>query len=199
MMKKFVSFILVAVFIVSLIPNISNSVSAATTLTETQFASKIADLQKEYPNQKYWSNKNGTVASGKYKGTSLVGDKTCSGSLSYSSKCGTFVLNGSTLAYQCHGFALLMAQKVFDSNPNTNKSKWEKSTSKNRKIYAGDVIRIDTNNNGTNEDAVDHTIFVYKVTSSEVYYVDCNGWYSDTQGKAGCQIRWSKKTLADLQ
>ena len=152
------------------------TVSAAN-LSEDEFAKKIAQLRTEYPNGKYWSDNNGVVQSGTYKGTSLVGNKKCSSSLTWSSTCGTFALKGTAKAWQCHGYALLLGHKIFGSNPNN----WSKASGS--KIYAGDVIRIDVNNNGNNDD-YDHTIFVYKVTSSKIYYTDCN-W------SGPCQIRWN--------
>ena len=188
MAKRIASIVLVLVLLVSLFPNIPITVKAAGTLSETQFANKIAALKKEYPDGKYWSNKNGTVQSGTYKGTSLAGDAKCSDSYYWSSNCGTLVLSGTTTAWQCHGFALLLGHKIFGSNANN----WSKYTSKSRQIYAGDVLRIDTDGDGINDD-YDHTIFVYRVTSTHIYYVDCNK-------TKPCQINWDgEMTLTALR
>ncbi|MBR3687138.1 MAG: bacterial Ig-like domain-containing protein [Clostridia bacterium] len=155
---------------------------------EQEFITKIESLKNEYPHGKYWSNKNGQVSSGIYRGSSAVGDYSCSKSYTWCSSCGTFKLNGSDIAWQCHGYALLLAHKLFGSNAN----KWTKYTDKNRQIYAGDVIRIDMDGDGINDD-YDHTIFVYKVTSTHIYYTDCNNI-------GPCKINWQgKMTFADLK
>lgn len=187
MTKRIFSIALVFVLLISLFPHFSITAQAASTLSETQFANKIAALKQEYPDEKYWSNKNGTVQSGTYKGTSLAGDKKCSSSYYWSSNCGTFALSGTTKAWQCHGFALLLGHKIFGSNANN----WSKYTSKSRQIYAGDVIRIDTDGDGINDD-YDHTIFVHRVTPTHIYYADCNM-------TKPCQINWDgKMTLTSL-
>ncbi len=186
-LKQLAALLLALCLFAGILPQLTLTANAASIPTEAQFAEKIATLKQEYPSGKYWSNKNGTVESGKYKGTSLVGSTACSKSYTYSSNCGTFVLSGSDVAYQCHGFALLLAHKIFGSNANT----WEEYTSKSRQIHAGDVVRLDVNGNGK-KDTNDHTIFVYKVTSSYIYYADCN--------KAGpCKINWGKKTVSEIQ
>ena len=187
-MKRVLSFFCAICLLASCFVVVPIKAQAATAFTEAQFTNKIAALKKEYPHEKYWSNKNGEVESGTYKGTSLAGSTKCSSSYYYSSNCGTFVLSGTEKAYQCHGFALLLGHKIFGSNANN----WTKYTSKTRQIYAGDVIRIDANGNGVAED-YDHTIFVYKVTSSRIYYADCN--------KTGpCQINWKgEMTLTSLR
>ena len=183
--KRMFSFLLALLLLLSLVPSLPIVANAATVLTETEFANKIAVLKKEYPDGKFWSNENGTVQAGIDKGTSLAGSSSC-GSTSWTEKCGTFKISGQT-AWQCHGFALLLAHKVFGSNANN----WAKYTSKDREIYAGDVVRVDVNGNGVNENATDHTIFVYKVTDSKVYYADCNS--------AGpCKIRWGEMTRSEL-
>ena len=188
-MKRIVSLIVTVLMVLSLLPSSIFTVNAATTLTEQQFAAKIAALQKEYPEDKYWSNKNGTVNSGTYKGTSLAGNTKCGTSAAWTTGCGTLMVNGTELAWQCHGYALLMGYKIFGSNANN----WTKYTSKSRQIYAGDVIRIDINGNGINEDTNDHTIFVYRVTSTHIYYTDCNS-------TGPCQIRWDgSMTLSALR
>ncbi|MBE6638408.1 MAG: hypothetical protein E7616_02990, partial [Ruminococcaceae bacterium] len=176
-MKKIVSMFLAVLMVFTIIPLAAINVSAATNLTEEQFSSKLAILRTEYPDGKYWNNYNGQITSGELKGTSKVGNvkckcaKTCLTTCSCS--CGTLRINNSDVAWQCHGYALLLAYKVFGSNINSS-SDWEKITSlKNYEFNAGDVVR-------TNEG---HTIFIYRVEGNNVYYTDCN--YSGP-----CQINW---------
>lgn len=155
---------------------------------EIEFTKRIEELKKEYPHGKYWSNNNGTVSSGTYKGTSIAGNNACSNSYYWCNSCGTFKLNGTVYAWQCYGYAYLLAHKIFGSNA----YHWPASTNKNTQIYAGDLIRIDTDNDGI-DDTYDHTIFVYKVTDTDIYYTDCN--YT-----APCQINWQgQMKLTDLR
>ena len=116
-------------------------------VSEANYASVIEDLMESYPNGKYWNNYNGTVSSGALKGTSLAGNEKCKCSSSCptdcSCKCGTFRVNGTDYAWQCHGYALLMAYKVFGSNINTDSSHWAKITSLGSYNFcAGDVVRV---------------------------------------------------------
>lgn len=180
-MKKRVLSVVLAIFMVmSMMPICMVSVNAATTLTEEQFINKINSLKSDYPHGKYWANTNGTVSSGTYKGTSLAGNKSCgTGCGWHEGKCGTFALNGTAKAWQCHGFALLLGHKIFGSNANG----WTNSKISGQ-VYAGDVIRIDINGNGA--DPNDHTIFVTKVDSTYLYYADCN--YTGP-----CKINWDGK------
>ena len=186
-MKRIISMIVTVLLIISLLPTSNLTVNAANILTEEEFATKIASLKNEYPEDKYWSNKNGTEDAGIYKGTSLAGNAKCGTSTSWTSGCGTLMVNGVEKAWQCHGYALLMGYRIFGSNANN----WKKYTSTSRQIYAGDVIRIDVDGDGVNDD-YDHTIFVYRVTSTHIYYTDCNS-------TGPCQIRWNgSMTLSAL-
>ena len=72
--------------------------------------------------------------------------------------------------YQCHGFALKVAQDLYGSL-----KKW-KYVESYRTIHAGDVIRINNNS---------HTIIVTKVYSGSIQYADCNS-------TGDCQIQWGK-------
>ena len=167
--------------------------SGGTSVAESEFAEKIEALKKEYPHGKYWNQYNGVDKNGVAK----AGDKICSGtSNSTGKKCtvyGYCAYGGSCTCkcgyyygWQCFGFANLMAYKVFGSYATTNykstgvnKAKgWKYHTSVSS-YYAGDVVRINGN----------HSIFITKVTSSTVYYVDCNNYHKG----APCQISWDNK------
>ncbi len=156
-------------------------------VSETEFAQAIATLREEYPHGKYWNNYNGKIETGALKGTSKVGDKKCKCTVSCpkdcSCSCGTLRIDGSTVAWQCHGYALLLAYKIFGSNINAS-SDWEKITSlKSYGFYAGDVVRTKAG----------HTLFVYKVENGKVYYTDCNA-------KGPCQINWNGEyTVSQLR
>lgn len=147
-------------------------------ITEKEFAAAITKLKNKYPHGKYWNNYNGKVASGALKGSSLASDKTCkcksSCPVDCSCSCGTLKINGSTVAWQCHGYALMLAYEVFGSNVNAG-SDWSKITSlKNYNFKAGDVVRVNGN----------HTIFITKMDGDTVHYTDCN--YTGP-----CRINWN--------
>ncbi len=153
-------------------------VSAEEPLNESEFAVIIEELKIKYPDDTYWSNKNGTVTEGPLAGSSLAGGSSC-GSHSWSANCGTFMLSGRALAWQCMGYAFLIAYEIFGSYA----KEWPVYYDSTRQIYAGDVIRIDSNGNGIAESSYDHSIFVYRVTDTHIYYTDCNR-------KGPCKIDW---------
>ena len=152
-------------------------------LSEADFAKRIEELQQLYPDGKYWNHANGKVTSGRYKGTSLVGNYSCK-----QTQCGVLVVNGKTLAYQCHGYALLLSDLVFGSNRNVDTAKWKRTNytrgAFSGNLRAGDVVRL-----YTTDDNGGHTVFIYKVTDDLVYYTDCNANYD-------CRIRWTSKKLS---
>ena len=128
-MKKRIGIILSLVLLVCAVFPLLSITTNAATITETEFQSKIASLKSEYPHGKYWSNNNGTVQSGIYKGTSLAGTSSCK-----YVNCGTMTLNGYEYGWQCHGYALLLAHKIFGSIPNNSPSYWDTYTDKNHEI-----------------------------------------------------------------
>lgn len=186
-LKKISGMLMAVVMLLISLPIGAVEVNAATILTEGEFAEKIVALQAEYPNGKYWSLSNGKITSGRYKGTAVAGNKSCTSF----SNCGAFAINGTELAWQCHGFALLLSDKIFGSNRNTNTSLWQKTNytrgSFSGQLYAGDILRL-----YSTEDDAGHTIFVYKVTSDRVYYADCNS-------NNDCGIRWTSKSISTIK
>ncbi len=175
MFKKSTALFLCVLMVIFSLPV---SVNASSSLTEAEFAAKIEELKIKYPDGKYWSGRNGTISDGPLAGSSLAGDLSC-GSHYYSSNCGAFMLNGTALAWQCYGYAYLIAYEIFGSHAKT----WSTYEDTDRQIYAGDLIRIDSNGNGIAESNYDHTIFVYRVTATHIYYTDCNQ-------TGPCQINW---------
>lgn len=158
-----------------------------------QFVSAIAAAKKEYPYNYCWNEYNGKDANGiakagtiKCKGTSNYNNKSCStngycayGGTSCTCSCGYYH------GWQCFGFGNLLAYKTLGSwatNSSTsasgvNSAAGWKYYSSVTEYYAGDFVRI--NNNG-------HTIFVYKVEGSNVYYAECNA-------TGPCKINWEGK------
>lgn len=152
----------------------------ASTISENEFASKIASLKSIYRDREYWNGYNSVG----YDGTGNVKCKcsvSCSGSCSCD--CGKFYLNGIKYGGQCYGFANKMAYLIFGSIPDYSGSSWTKSTSVSA-YYAGDYVRINNDR---------HSIFITKVSGSTVTYVDCNN--------AGpCMVKWDRTiSISDLK
>ena len=177
MMKRRIALFLSLVVLIASI-GVSGSFTASA-LSESEFASKIADLKTIYKDNQYWNNYN---ACG-YAGT---GTQKCyctnSCAASCNCKCGKFYLNGQYYGGQCFGFANMMGYRVFGSVPTAS---WTKYTSVN-KYYAGDYVRVRSDR---------HSIFITKVSGDTITYVDCNN--------AGpCMVKWdrtiSKSSLASI-
>lgn len=179
--RKITSVVMTLAIIAFMIPYGAIPVNAYSIPNENEFASKIAELQSRFVDGKYWNK----YSSSDYSHT---GDTPCTGygltthvacttrgycadsnGLGCSCLCGAYVLNGVEKAWQCMGFAYKMGHECFGVSPYN----WEKSTSIGT-VYAGDIIRI----NGDR-----HSIFVYKVDGSTIYYADCN--------RTGpCRVSW---------
>ena len=157
------------------------SVNAYSIPNENEFAAKIADLQSRFVDGKYWNkysssdySRTGDTPCTGYGLTSHVACTTrgyCADSNGQGCTClcGAYVLNGVEKAWQCMGFAYKMGHECFGVSPYS----WDKTYSLGT-VYAGDIIRI-------NNDF--HTIFVYKVDGSTIYYADCN--------RTGpCRVSW---------
>ncbi len=166
--KRIISIITSLTIILTFIgitPEISELEVNAATLTEEQFASKIASLKNTYIHGQYWNNYNGYDRTGTIKGncsTSCAADCSC--------QCGKFYLNGTYYGGQCYGFANKLGYLIFGSVPTAS---WEKHYNKSN-LKAGDYVRIDNDR---------HSIFITKVENGVVEYVDCN--------RTGpCKVRW---------
>ena len=183
-LKKMIAGLLAFVLALAVFPAMPASAAIP---TEQQFADHIAALQKEFPSYKYWTNANGKVAEGRYRGTSLVGGNGCGDN---SALCGTFAVEGSEKGWQCRGYALYLADRIFGSCYNTDSSLWSKYSyskgSYNAAYYAGDLVQLKMNSGRL------HWIFIHRVTADKIYYTDCN-----RVGK--CQLSWSSDTPSALK
>lgn len=131
---------------------------------DTSMDAKFRELQTRFVNGQYWNKYND--ASGNRTGTipcncSQYCTKNCS------CRCGAFILNGSEIAWQCHGYALKLAYEIYGSNANT----WKRTTSLND-LTPGDIIRYSG-----------HSVMVTGVSGNLVTYTDCNG-------SGPCRVRW---------
>ncbi len=178
--KKCIAMVLVLLLLAAMVP-----AAVAATPSEDAFGALIHTFREEFPVGKYWNDANGTVASGRYQGTSLVGDRSCVG---YG--CGSLAVEGSEWAWQCHGYAMLLADRIFGSFYNIDSVNWSKTDytkgSFAGELYAGDVVRIILPRGSA------HSVFVYKVTEDMVYYTECN-----RHGK--CQLDWDSEELQNFK
>lgn len=185
-MKKLVSLLLAFIMVISVftVPTFAVEKDVAEVggqPTEAQFLSTISSLQNTFVDGKYWNK----YSSSDY---SRTGDTPCPGyGLTTGVKCTTRGYCGDQKgkgcsctcgyfdgAYQCMGYAFMMAYKCFGVSVR-NTSYWTKSYTLGT-VYAGDVIRI--NGDG-------HSIFVYKVVGSTIYYTECNA-------SGPCRVSWGK-------
>ena len=182
-LSVWLAFLLTLMSVISLIPT---SVYAAN-ISENEFASKIANLQKSFVDGKYWNFYNSGDLNRKIT-PDKTGDTicpscsktraTCHGDCS--DNCGKFYLNGQYYGGQCYGYANMIAYKVFGSpavQGGVAQAGWEKITSvSNYQFRAGDYVRV--KNDG-------HSVFITKVTSDKIYYTDCN-W------SGPCMVKWDQ-------
>lgn len=187
MFKQRVYKFIAALLVVILALPVLTAEAAGKQPTEQEFANKIAALRMEFPALKYWTNANGKVTTGRYKGSSKVGSAGCN---DVGSLCGTFAVEGREMGWECRGYVLLMADKVFGCCIHNDDGQWNyRSYSKGSfggAYYAGDLVKLKMNSGR------EHWIFVYKITSDKIYYTDCN-----RIGK--CRIDWKEDTLYSVR
>ena len=179
--KSIIAVLLAIVLILLMIPLCTISVGAYSIPSENEFAAKIAELQSRFVDGKYWNKYSASdyshTGDTPCPGYGLVSHVACS-TIGYcadyhgegcSCYCGAYVLNGVEKAWQCMGFAYKMGHECFGVSPYN----WDTSYSLGT-VCAGDIVRINGNR---------HSIFVYKVEGSTIYYADCN--------RTGpCRVSW---------
>lgn len=160
--KRLLSMILTAMFLVGVIPmsNLGITASAANMTLE--------ELQAKFPQGAYWNHVGSS--SNNANGYTYT---PCS-SHSSTSTCNAFVYNGTTIGWQCFGFALQLGYDAYGSNPKN----WGRAYSLDN-IKPGDIINYDGSNPG-------HTVFVIGVSGNTVSIAECN--YGGR-----CLIRWDRQ------
>lgn len=151
----------------------------AATISENEFAAKIAELKKVYRDKEYWNAYNSCG----YNGTGTLKCKcvsSCPGSCSC--RCGKFYIGSTYYGGQCFGFANKMGYLIFGSVPTSSWTEYKSVAN----YYAGDYVRVRNNK---------HSIFITKVSGDTITYVDCNNY-------GPCQVKWdrtiSKSSLAGI-
>ncbi|MBE6543606.1 MAG: hypothetical protein E7675_04335, partial [Ruminococcaceae bacterium] len=145
--------------------------------SEESFSSKIAYLQKKFPDGKYWNHSVGgqnnpdgytSTPCTHHYGTVPCSHTDCQGEggCCYYGQCGC---NSYSKAVQCMGFALKLGYDIFGSDPRN----WTSVKSLDN-LKAGDIIMYNS-----------HHIFVTSVNGNTITFADCN--YN-----GNCQIRWNQ-------
>lgn len=171
--------ILLGALLVSIMVAFNGIVSQAETI---DFKARIAELQKKFPDKKYW-NKVGLLVdnSDGYtdKACSLHGDagKAIGVDHIYGTNgctCNHFAGGGHVSATQCMGFANKLAYDVFGETTWTKVS--NPTTAQLASIKIGDIVRLDYNS---------HSVFVISRTGNKIMVGEAN--YGDH-----CQINWGR-------
>ena len=171
-LKKTGAFVAVLMLISGVLLGMGITADAAL-LTENEFAQRIDELKREYPDGMYWTKTNGTDADG----ISKAGPNRCTNHYAASGTCGEY----AGVGWQCFGFANVIAMKVFGtyatkfSDAQYVGSGWTYNRSVSN-YCAGDYIRLYGTFQG-------HSVFVTKVEGNKITIADCNR--SDL-----CQIDW---------
>ena len=182
-MKKLICFLMVAVLLLSVIPQSAIvRVEAASTLS-------LQQLREKFPHGKYWNHANNPGGSNSVNNQNGYTSTPCTRHGGYIGTsyqtCNGFQPGGSQLSWQCMGFAEKLGYDATGYNPRNNANGWVTYTSSSalNNLKPGDIVRY--KNNG-------HSIYVIAVNGDTVTYADCN---SDNH----CIIRWdatiSKATL----
>ena len=166
-MKKILSGLLTVCLLVSMLAVADTPIKAEAASTSGSLEQRITQLQKKFPNGKYWNHSGSFVNNPDgWTDTPCTHHGNCLAK-GYQGQCGC---NSFSNAIQCMGFSEKLGYDVFGSAPRT----WSSHTNLS-KVKAGDVIRYRYNT---------HSVFVTKVTADTITFADCN-W------DGHCKIRWN--------
>lgn len=166
-MKKILSGLLTVCLLVSMLAVADTPIKAEAASTSGSLEQRITQLQKKFPNGKYWNHSGSFVNNPDgWTDTPCTHHGNCLAK-GYQGQCGC---NSFSNAIQCMGFSEKLGYDVFGSAPRT----WSSHTNLS-KVKAGDVIRYRYNT---------HSVFVTKVTANTITFADCN-W------DGHCKIRWN--------
>ena len=148
---------------------------------ETENGYSITDLQKQFPNGRYWNHAdNPGAANNNPMGTTAT---RCTGHVN---GYNTSTCNHPTFSYHygCWGYADQLGYLYAGSDPNN----WAKKTNTDALNYlkTGDIIRFTTSGGG------EHSVFVTGVSGNNITFSDCN-WpeYINSSWVGTCRIRWN--------
>ncbi len=140
---------------------------------------KINYLKNKLPNGKYWNHgvKGVTTVYLDNGRTTTISSSRCN---SWSHKGENFRSSSATCnysgnGYQCHGFAMILAEYTWGGMPRESSKTYDRSVVD--RLEPGDVVRY------LNDE---HTIFVLRVEKDTVYFAECNNGGT-------CKINWNGK------
>lgn len=143
----------------------------------TTMQQKIDYLKRQLPNGRYWNHgvKNTSTVYLNNGRTTTISTSRCN---SWSHKGENFreasaTCNSSGNGYQCHGFAMILAEYTWGKMPPEKSKTNDKSVVE--RLEPGDVVRYLNDK---------HTIFVLKVEKDTVYFAECNNGNT-------CRINWN--------
>lgn len=148
----------------------------------SEMQAKFNYLKSKLPQGKYWNHgvKNTKTVYLNNGVTTSISSSRCNSWSHRGQNCFTSraTCNHVSNGYQCHGFALLLAEYVWGGLPSWYSRVSDKKAADT--LEPGDVVRF------LNDQ---HTIFVLKVKKGTVYYADCNTGNT-------CRISWNGKISA---
>lgn len=196
MTKRVISIVLSISLLLCLIPYFITGVTAATTITDSIFLSKLADAKSRFKQGEYFSGNDGAyynltktspflVCTGtNCLGTTCVSAGYCGKGGYCTCKCGTYYYGGGAKCWQCWAFACQVGYDIFAVDPYSG---WNKHKNASQ-IKAGDIIRFSWSTS-----YMPHSVFVTSVIGNTVYYADCNA-------TGPCQVNWNNtKSVNDFQ
>lgn len=134
-------------------------------------------LKSMLPQGKYWNHGTKKVQTVRLSNgvTTTISSGPCNAWSHKGENCrsSSATCNSNSRGYQCHGFAMMLAEYVWGKMP-----PWSSQVDDINAVYTlapGDVVRYLNDK---------HTFFVLKVEKNKVYFADCN-W-----GQT-CRIRWN--------
>lgn len=132
-MKKILSGLLTVCLLVSMLAVADTPIKAEAASTSGSLEQRITQLQKKFPNGKYWNHSGSFVNNPDgWTDTPCTHHGNCLAK-GYQGQCGC---NSFSNAIQCMGFSEKLGYDVFGSAPRT----WSSHTNLS-KVKAGDVIR----------------------------------------------------------
>ena len=194
--KRLISVVLSVSLLFCMIPFATMTASAATTITDSMFAERLADAKSRYKQGEYFAGNDGTYSNLKNTtpnlvctGTNTIGT-TCA-SAGYcgkggacSCKCGTYYYGGVARCWQCWAFACQVGYDIFGVD---SYSGWNKHKDASQ-IKAGDIVRFSWSSSYQ-----PHSIFVTSVVGNTVNYADCNA-------TGPCKVNWNNsKSISSIQ
>ena len=187
MKKRVLSVFLAILVVVSIIPIAKIESSAASTVNDATFLTRLADAKSRFRQGEYFSGNYGlgynltqTSSTLKCTGTNANGSTCvslgyCAGGGWCTCNCGTYYYGGVERCWQCWAFACQVGYDIFGVDSYAGWSKHKNASN----IKAGDIVRFSWSTS-----YAPHSVFVLKIENGTVYYADCNA-------SGPCKVNWN--------